>query len=334
MRWENEEQFIYEFIKLYYGNGNYEKLNKYISGSSYEKVAEKIIKHGIAGLVYNAEYTGRVSLTLPFGVFKSLKAASSNIAINNMFYEIEGMKLLEDINKMDIGYVLLKGFSYMEDMYGNTGIRPVSDLDILIDRSNYKKLKEFLVSEGFKYDSSINFIGGTGEEFINSRESSNNEVHFYKAFDGRFLNIDLHWGVEGFVKGSPLMDIFPIHNYPWLKYKEIQYVSGKKISCLSSEMHLIHLIFHFSLSHQFMGVKWFIDICQFISKNGKEINWDFIDNMIKEPECRKVFGITLNLVLDVMGETSLSRSLADKFFANNIKSSQYMFYKQRLFYAF
>lgn len=328
MKLSVEDEFILEFTKVYFGSGDH-MLNDSFARCDVGRLAEKLVQQGLPAFFFNAVHSGKVNIELPATVLKKWQALSARIALRNTFYEDRGSKLLSGLQEQGVNFIMLKGFAHMVSLYGNTWTRPVSDLDILINRDDYPRLKELLSGMGFSYHAGDNFRG-TVAESQEIDEAYYNEAHFRQDTGEMSINLDVHWGVEGMGEGSPLKSLFPIEDYPWRNYTESQVFGSTKVVCLTAEMQFIHNIMHLGLHHRLQGFKWFMDICLLLTEQGHELDWDFIRETVKEPDCRKLVGIMLRLVEDVTaGPTGIPHWR--EFWSGGGLPGEYGHYKSRLF---
>ena len=105
--------------------------------------------HGVPALIFhNLEKLGYLEL-IPPEVANNLKAALMlNISRNAKNTEaMEGV--LRILNREFIKTVLLKGLALELTVYGNAGLRQMTDVDVLISRDNCMKARKILMENGF-----------------------------------------------------------------------------------------------------------------------------------------------------------------------------------------
>ena len=105
--------------------------------------------HGVAALVYHNLEKLNFLQFIPKEVTDSLRTAlmaslSKNIRISEAMIEV--LKLL---NRENIKTVLLKGLALELSVYGNAGLRQMTDVDVLVSRKNCMKAREILMNQGF-----------------------------------------------------------------------------------------------------------------------------------------------------------------------------------------
>jgi hypothetical protein len=105
--------------------------------------------HGVAALVWhNLETYGLLS-NIPKEVTTFLRGALMKSLSRNAFNMETLGEVLQLLNKVDIKTVLLKGMALELAVYGNAGLRQMSDVDILISRDECMEARRILISKGF-----------------------------------------------------------------------------------------------------------------------------------------------------------------------------------------
>ena len=106
-------------------------------------------EHGIAALVYNN--------LLNLGLLDKLPADSASFLRNarllnisrNAFHLTAIEELLGLLDRENVKVVLLKGMALEFSVYGNSGLRQMTDIDILIGREDYIKVRRVMMENGY-----------------------------------------------------------------------------------------------------------------------------------------------------------------------------------------
>jgi len=105
--------------------------------------------HGVAALVwYNLE-KHQLLTGVPEEVAIFLKGALMRTLSRNAFNTEAMGEVLRLLNKENIKTVLLKGLALENTVYGNSGLRQMSDVDILINREECIRARKLLISIGY-----------------------------------------------------------------------------------------------------------------------------------------------------------------------------------------
>ena len=78
-----------------------------------------------------------------------------------------------------IDVVLFKGIAIALKYHGNTAIRPMADMDVLIRRESIPQAEEVLRQYGYRY--------------INPEEKKSTDVHAHQYINADYSSLDLHW---------------------------------------------------------------------------------------------------------------------------------------------
>lgn len=319
-----EDLFILEFIKVYYNNGNLKRLKHLLSISDMERLTNRLNELQVVAFFYAAVSSGKVPLNLFPETLREWKRLAGQVALQNMLYEKEGSKVLKELSEQGVRCTLLKGFSHMEKLYGNTWTRPVSDLDILISQDDYPSVKDYLLTNGFTMFRS-DFV--TEWDKINGKLL--NEQHIFKRFGVCTLNLDFHWVRT---PGDSSIELqYDLNDYNWTQNTERVRFGEVEVDCLNLEMLFIHCVDHYALHHSFYkGFKWFLDLCQFVVKLGEQLDWSFIRSVVTKPNSRKAFGIALRLIHEVVGNAGPVAGSWRDFWPSRGLPGEYFLYRRQL----
>ena len=146
-------------------------------------------RQGISPLFYWNLKKINNSKYVPPEVMKSLeKMYYSNLARNMLLYD-ELSKILTAFKKVGIDTIVLKGAFLAEEIYKNIGLRPMSDIDLLIKEKDLQKAKNELTK--LMYFASIYFQRNCMNNFKRYYIMNYRFVHKNKKID-----IDLHWDIQ------------------------------------------------------------------------------------------------------------------------------------------
>jgi hypothetical protein len=163
------------------------KVNKILSETlDWDYIVECSVRQGISSLLYWNLSKIRNGKAVSYEVMKKLeKMYYSNLARNILLYD-ELSKVLKAFKRAGIDTIVLKGAFLAEKIYLNVGLRPMSDLDLLIKEKNLTKVKNELNGLMYfdtyhtKYYEQLQTVLSNEHLFIHK----NKEIH-----------IDLHWNI-------------------------------------------------------------------------------------------------------------------------------------------
>jgi len=106
-------------------------------------------KHGISSLVFhNLEQLGFLSL-LPEITVKSIRNFHMLSISRNTFHKAVLADIVGILSRGGIKVVLIKGLALEMTVYGDAGLRQMTDIDILIYRSDHLKARNLLMAGGY-----------------------------------------------------------------------------------------------------------------------------------------------------------------------------------------
>ena len=106
-------------------------------------------EHGIAALVWNNLEKLKLSSSVPVEVASYLRSALLKSLSRNTYNTSAMGEVLHLLNNENIKTVILKGLALENSVYGNAGLRQMTDVDILIDRDECIKARNILLKAGY-----------------------------------------------------------------------------------------------------------------------------------------------------------------------------------------
>lgn len=184
-------------------------------------------------------------------------------------------------------FVILKGGQILPDVYDDTGIRLMSDLDIFVPEDRaievYNKLRKF----GFRNHEEITPGSYKSKKLLNLSLRHGYANHL-PSLDYGDIMIEIHCRLYGddFHKTNEAA-----YNSSLPKSKE-----ESRIRYLSPEYNLVFLCKHFYNHGSNRKFYQLIDIREFISKYDSQIDWDKVDEIAETTKLRNAVAYTLNVL--------------------------------------
>jgi len=146
----NEESLLIGLCRLEFSSEQSGKLRTLASGiKKWKYLADLANAHGVAALVYhNLEKLGIIQYVSQ-DVEDFLRNALMMSMSRNAYHLNEMNEVLKILNNAGIKTILLKGLALEITVYGNTGLRQMTDVDILIRREDCLKARDLLIAKGF-----------------------------------------------------------------------------------------------------------------------------------------------------------------------------------------
>jgi hypothetical protein len=105
--------------------------------------------HGVAALVWHNLDKLKLLSKVPSEVVSFFRGAMMQSLSRNTFNTETMVEVLRLLNSESIKSVILKGLALENTVYGNEGLRQMSDVDILISREDCMKARKILIENGF-----------------------------------------------------------------------------------------------------------------------------------------------------------------------------------------
>jgi hypothetical protein len=145
-----EEILLSGLCRLSFSDAQAEKIKELVkSVSDWDYFAYLANEHGVIALINNnLEKLGFLS-QLPEKTVSTLGNSMMLSLSRNAFHTTVITEILRIFNDNNIKVVLLKGLALEISVYANAGLRQMTDIDILLDRSNNKKANKILIENGY-----------------------------------------------------------------------------------------------------------------------------------------------------------------------------------------
>lgn len=169
-----------------------------------------------------------------------------------LFYKTANILTL--LNNAGLPTVVLKGIALSELVYKNYGIRPMSDMDILVPFSEARHAIKILEEAGFAIES---------EHLLEHNLEYGRSIAFTDR-DG--TEIDLHWYAFVNSLGNVQMNDF------WDDVIPVE-VSGVKTHSLTHTDNLLHAIVHGIRKNPEPPIRWVADAMRIINSDDVQVDW-------------------------------------------------------------
>ena len=218
---------------------------------------------------------------VPENVLSDLKKSFEGNARRNLLLLGELLKVLKLFESGGVNAIPYKGPVLADYAYGNLALRQFDDLDIFVNRKDVLKVKEILVSHGYKPQFEVD--GFMQRKFLKSQR----EYKFYNPETN--VHIEIHWQFQG-------VSFSFSGNSKFLEDFERVKINNKEILNLKPENMLIILCVHAS-GHLWERLSWICDISELIQSH--EMDWEYITEKADELGIKRVLKVNLLLAVDL-----------------------------------
>ncbi len=257
---------------------NDELIRSYINKiDNWRQLFDSAYMHGVFPLVYDTLKKHRDMLSSD--VLDTFKLRNLEIAQSNMLMTSELLRIVKLFDQFNIPYITLKGPVLSQIIHGDTIHRQFTDLDILVSRDNMQKVSQILLDHGYKTLHPIAFLSNKallniGKDFT------------FQHIESKTL-VEMHWSLflNAQIEKSKI-NLFSDNNI-------VVNIKKTSVKTLALEHLLIYLCLHGS-KHLWERISWIVDIDRLIRAHD-DINWEYIQTMIKQMQIENMFYLGLSL---------------------------------------
>lgn len=147
----DEEKLLINLCRLDFSDEHLKKTRLLVSAiKEWDYFRTLANSHGIAALVWNNLEKHNLNSAIPTDVAAILRGSLLQSLSRNTFNTESLANALRLLNAEKIKTVLLKGMALENSIYGNSGLRQMSDVDILISRNDCIRARNILIQNGYE----------------------------------------------------------------------------------------------------------------------------------------------------------------------------------------
>ncbi len=258
------------------------------SGLDWAGLLEKAARQGVAQFLYYHLWECQEAwLSIPKNCQERLRQIYYGIAGQNWLMQKELTNITSFLNETQISVILLKGAGLLGTVYKNIALRPMVDVDLLVEEESLSKLKLLLSVAGYQKADRLN---------QESLEKFSKEVYFYK--EGGLL-LDIRATLS---QGERFENIFRIDMSKEAQRKSKEYNNtGTTLRILDPNHLIMHLCLHQAVNHSFRGLFRFVDLREAILAYNAEIDWKELIIKAKYYKIRTILYYALYLTQELFG---------------------------------
>ena len=254
--------------------------------SDWNSLIRESVRYDVAPLLYSRLKKYSRIVTIPGTILQQLEQIYFHTAAKNVLLYNDLSAVCSALGNEGIEVIALKGAHLACAVYDDIGLRPASDLDILVKRRNLRRVEEILFRMGY----------GPAER-PGIEEQCTVHHHLIPFTKQGKTPIEVHWTI------SPANSPFKIDlDGLWERAKRTA-LGGQPVLLLSPEDLLIHLCLHASFNHKFdnFEIKNICDISEIILSYGNGIDWDKLVTITENCRINKYVYSTLSLTESLLG---------------------------------
>jgi hypothetical protein len=148
---KDEEILLLNLCRLDFKADHLDIIKEYLAGvSDWKYFGTLANEHGVSALVWHNLEKLALLQGIPDDVVTFLRLANLRSLSRNTFNSESMREALHALNSENIKTVILKGLALENSVYGNAGLRQMSDIDILIKRDECLKARKVLLNLGYE----------------------------------------------------------------------------------------------------------------------------------------------------------------------------------------
>lgn len=174
--------------------------------------------------------------------------------------------------------VVLKGGALATTLYPDPALRPMSDLDLLIPRTQFAAADALLRAAAFS--SPLELRHDFAPRLTNYRA--------YARHGRQPAHVELHWHLfkSPYYWGRVPMEWF------WERTAEIK-IQGRPVSVFTREAQLVHLGAHYALHHRAERLIWSYDLARLIAREREVLDWEAVADAAARFGLTQALGVAL-----------------------------------------
>ncbi|TGO02861.1 hypothetical protein PN36_17935 [Candidatus Thiomargarita nelsonii] len=252
--------------------------------ADWESLVQFAVKQSVAPLLYHRLKTVYPKANIPASLKQNLQKFYLASVMRNTHLYSELSEVLKALRNEDIPVILLKGAHLAQTIYGNTVLRSMCDVDILIKKTDLLKAEEKLLEMGYS---------SSREDDIDVACAKHH--HLPPLVKQGSAPIEIHWTIN-----------HPIHPFTidteglWKRARPTT-IAGVEVLVLSPEDLLLHLSLHSAYNNFFkQGLRSLCDIFETIRHYQNEIDWTQLEHRASQWNAKNPVYLILRLARELL----------------------------------
>lgn len=249
-----------------------------LSAADWQAAIDLGSQHGVAPLLFWQVKNIAAQTNLPEDRLAELRLSFRNSALRSLLLYRELATILGALQPAGIPVILLKGLHLAKFIYPEPALRPMADIDLLLQPGDLPRAAQILQGLGYSYL----------REFKLGREARKHQ-HIPPLCQADKAPVELHWHI--IAPGSLLrVDLDGL----WQRAQPAE-VEGFPALLLAPEDLLLHLSLHLVHHELNVGLKRVYDIALLVSFYGPRLDWTQVSDRSADWGCRKSLFLVLQL---------------------------------------
>jgi len=227
------------------------------------------------------DFTGMTD-SIPQNVMEKFKTIYYQTLRSNILQAAELERILEGMEQQGLEAIVLKGPITSEKIFGDLGIYPSSDSDILVKVEDIDQTKAFLETRGYRLND---------KSFSEHKDFFIKELYHISLSNAQFT-IEPHWNL--FYRNFTTPPEF------WWEESISISSNGRNYRFLSPEKNILYTAFRL-FSKNYEQLRYLVMVAEIVRHYKEEVDWDKLFLNAKRFHFVNVLKVTLNLCRELLG---------------------------------
>ncbi len=197
---------------------------------------------------------------LPAEVLAAWRQTLEQTRRRNLAALFELARVIRRLRERQIEVLVLKGAALIPTVYGDLGLRPLRDLDLLVRRADLEPALAALATLDYER------LGL--EPQAGSLAAYESQARLRKRGPTRTL-VEIHWSLFDSPHYQSRLDL----DWFWDTRTPVE-ISGVAAQAPGPSAHLLYLAGHLWLHHHGTGLLWWHDMAELVSRSPQAVDWD------------------------------------------------------------
>lgn len=260
-----EYQLLLSCARTESSKDNQDRIRKLVSNRlDWDYVLQMGRDHGLAPLLYYHLHRHNFDHQIPQSIMDHLHDIYySNLARNILLYD-ELNQISECFEGREIPLVVAKGLALAETVYRNVALRPMADIDLLVEKRN--------LPEVMKAFSKLGFEILPQEKEITLKYM--NELHLVKHQENikhlPSLIVNIHWDLTAPIR---FRGATKTNTRQMIERAQPTKIANSNVLVMTPEDQILHVIYHATFQHPFIGLLQLCDVVELVKLEDNELDW-------------------------------------------------------------
>ena len=306
MSLSREDSFLLTCLRSFFDRDLLPELQKELDPNlDWELLFDRARSHSVQFMLYWALVKANLLERVPAATLKLLKDGYHTNIVGNTLRFHELGKVVRAFGETELSLMVLKGGALAPLYYQDVGLRPMCDIDLLVQKEQLGRVDRQLLEMGYKMN--VDTRDRIFEADGTPRKRYVDEISFeFPSYFKKGSLLDVHWQFGGRAGGAKEGEIsenrvsyiqVDIEDF-WNRAHKAE-IEGFRTQVPSSEDFLIHLGIHgYASGYPFKGL---CDIALLIRDQEENIDWSYLLRHSKEYRIQGIMFFSFHLVQLVLG---------------------------------